>query len=223
LSDQIRNIVIGRHSRVWQSLAARLADAAFTAIGHREVDGFAFTSDDRVWIFSFGRAADENAALLRRVAQAGVEQIIYVSSSSTIVADVTSCYEYPRIKHLAELEALQFPMGKVLTLGLVYEHVDELPGGLNAATSHAELARFMMAPEWPEQGGRGKRLFGPVERSFRNGFDRWAFAQYGQLMRLAGRFPCLLRPADVALRALGARWYGYTYLSNRLWSSKLWT
>lgn len=203
-------------------LSPRLAAAGhpFVAIGHRDAMRFDFADADCVWVLSYSRTVAENQQLLQRIATAGVARIVYVSSSSTIVAEVTRCYEYPRVKYLAERDALRLPMGKVLTIGLMYEQPSELPGGVTIATSYDELARFFAAPQWPEESNH-KRLFSLVERPFRNGLDHFAFALYGRLMKLAGTLPCLLRPLDLVLRSVGVRWHGYVYLSNKLWISTI--
>ncbi len=217
----VRDVVIGSHSKVWHGLSRHIGAARTPplAIGHREVAGFAFTPRDRVWVLSYSRLPAENAALLDRLRHAGAGELVYVSSSSVIVSQITSCYEYPRVKLRAELDALTLPNSRVLTIGLMYEEPSELPGGADVATSFAELATFFSAPEWPEDAGRRKRLFRVVRRPFTSAIERVAHEVYGQLLQWSGRFPCLLRPLDLLLRALGARWYGYVYLSNRQWIS----
>lgn len=170
-------------------------------------------------MLSYSRLPAENAALLDVLRKAGVGEVVYVSSSSVIVSRRTACYEYPRVKLRAELDALGLPNARVLTIGLMYDEPGELPGGADVATSYAELAAFVAAPEWPDDAGRRKRLFRIVRQPFAHAAERWAYRVYGQLLRWSGRFPCLLRPLDLLLRALGARWYGYVHLSNSLWIS----
>ena len=216
-----REVFIGRNSKVWQGLSLRLAAVPFecVAIGHLDVAGFAFTARDRVWLLSYSRLTEENAALIARINKAGVAQIVYLSSSSVIVGERTRCYEYPRVKQLAQQEVMALSNGKVLTVGLVYGKTDELPRGPNVATSLDDLAAFIRAPDWPDDVGRGKYLFRTVTRPFSSVLERVAYQTYGALMSVSGSFPCALRPLDVLLRAAGARWYGYVYLSNRLWIS----
>ena len=81
------------------------------------------------------------------------------------------------------------------------------------------IAAFLLAPDWPDDDGRRKRLFHVVKRPFRNVFERALARAYGFALDASGAHPCLLRPADLLLRTLGMRWYGYTLLSNRLWTS----
>ena len=218
-----RDVFVGRHSKVWQALSCRPEVAALQpiAIGHADIPGFGFTRGDRVWLLSYSRRARENRAMLESIARAGAGEIVYVSSSATIVDGVTRCYEYPRVKREAEQAALTLPEARVLTIGMVYEDPAELPGGACAATSLCELAAFVAMPEWPEAAGRRKRLLRILRRPFRHAGERWAYSAYGRLMVWAGDFPCALRPLDMLLRALGVRWYGYTFLSNRLWSSTI--
>lgn len=216
-----RDVILGRHSKVWAALAAhpRLAQWRHSAIGHRELADFAFDAGDRVWVLSYSREPGRNSALLAHLRGAPACEIVYVSSSSTIVCTVTDCYEYPRVKQRAEREAAALPNGRVLTLGLVYEQETTLPGGLNVATSIDQLAAFLADPAWPDDGGRGKHLFEARQRPFGSALEAGTYRLYGRMQALAGRWPCLLRPVDLLLRALGWRWYGYVFLSNRLWTA----
>jgi hypothetical protein len=222
-APQVRDVFVGCHSKVWQALSRRSVVAARSpqAIGHRELANFAFAPRDRVWILSYSRVEAENVALLELLRHSGVHETVYVSSSSTIASTLTACYEYPRVKARAELDALTLPNAKVLTIGLMYDDTAQLPAGTNVATSYDELAAFVASPAWPEDGARRKHLFRIVRRPFSNAAEQWAYLGYGRLMQWAGARPCLLRPLDVLLRALGARWYGYVYLSNRLWISTI--
>lgn len=217
----VREIVLGRSSAVWQRLAREPALEAWcaAAIGHADLDCYVFTPADRVWVLSYSRVPEENLALLQRLGRAGVQEIVYVSSSSTIVSRLTQCYEYPRVKLQAESAALALPNARVLTIGLMHDDPAELPSGANIATGYAELAAFMRSPTWPGPDGRRRQLFGVVRRPPRHGLERGLMRAYGAAMAAAGSRPCLLRPIDLLLRALGMRWYGYTFLSNRLWIS----
>src|SRR5262245_45666747 len=89
----LREVVIGRNSKVWKAAATNPAVAAryTVVISHNEVKSFGFTSRDRVWVFSYSRAATENSALLRALSSAGVAEVVYVSSATTIVTPVTRC------------------------------------------------------------------------------------------------------------------------------------
>lgn len=216
-----REIVIGRNSKVWQALTRdpQVSRKIGPAIGHQQMAGFEFRPSDRVWVFSYSRDERENAALLQALHAAGVSALVYVSSSSTRVVTETNCYEYPRVKHRAELQALAHPAGKVLTIGLVYDTLDELPAGENIATSLSELAEFMQAPHWPDGRGQRKYLFRSVPRPFVSGLEQASYRAYGTVIFALRRYPCLLRPIDLLLRALNVRWYGYVYLSTRLWNS----
>lgn len=220
----MREVVLGRSARIWQAIARQpgVAERFQHAVGHAGLDSFAFTPEDRVWVFAYSRVPAENSAMLRRLKEAGVAEVVYISSSSTIIAPLTDCYEYPRAKKQAEDEAMALPQARVLTLGLVVEREDELPAGRNAAISIAEIARFMLNPTWPVAEGRRAHLLRTVQRPFRGplggAVERALYSLYGAMMSMAGRHPCLLRPVDLVLRVLGMRWYGYTFLSNRLWT-----
>lgn len=218
-----RDIVLGSNSVVWRRLSAdaRIAKRVVHAIGHRDMAAFEFTANDRLWVFSYSRREDENSALLARLCEAGVAEIIYLSSSSTCVAAKTSCYEYPRVKRQADLRVTEMPNGRVLTVGLIYGAEEELPAGENVATSIRELAEFMLAPNWPAGNGNRKNLLRAVKRPFSNRLEKILYRSYGAAIMAAGRYPCLLRPIDLILRSLGMRWYGYVYLSNRVWISTI--
>lgn len=222
-NSAVRDVVLGSRSLVWQRLRHQtgIQGRVSCAIGHAELASFRFTNADRVWVLSFSRLVAENSAMLLRLRQAGVREVVYVSTSAAVVNRQTHCYEYPRVKQQAEREALALPQGKVLTIGLMYDRTDELPSGANIATSFEELAIFMRSPQWPDGQGRCKRLFRVVERPFSSRLEAVLHAGYGHLLRAVPSYPCLLRPLDLVLRALGMRWYGYTYLSNKLWISTI--
>ena len=219
----MRDVVLGRGARIWQDIAKEpgIAEAIQHTLGHADLDRFSFTPKDRVWVLAYSRAAQDNARMLQRLQEAGVREVVYVTSSSTIIGDMTDCYEYPRVKRQAEAVALALPQSRVLVLGLVVGHESELPAGRNAATLISEIARFMLAPQWSAGSQRRKVLLRMVERPFGSPGERFAYTLYGRLLLACGRHPGLLRPLDLVLRALGLRWYGYTYLSNLLWSRSM--
>ena len=214
----VRNVIIGRHSAVWRRLQARVEGRAAEAIAisHRELRDFAFAAGDRVWLMSYSRDAAENSAMLAVLQRSAAGEIVYLSSSSAIVARRTGCYGYPRVKHQAEQEALRLPNARVLVVGAMYDSLSELPTGPSMATSYSQLADFFVDPGWPDE--RARTLFTRIDRPFDSGIARTAHRVYGKLLMACGPLPCLLRPLDALLRILGARWYGYTYLSTHLWT-----
>ena len=216
----VRNVIIGRHSVVWRRLQALLADrgAGSVAISHRELADFPFAAGDRVWLMSYSRDAAENSAMLAVLQRSAAGEVIYLSSSSAIVASRTGCYGYPRVKHQAEQEALRLPNARVLVVGAMHDELSELPTGPSMATSYAQLAEFFVDPRWPGDASRTRTLFTRIERPFDSAVARWSHRLYGRLLMACGPLPCLLRPLDALLRLLGARWYGYTYLSTHLWT-----
>jgi hypothetical protein len=219
----MRNVVLGRNSKVWVRLqqCAGMSECVSAAISHVDLVNFRFLAGDRVWVFSYSRVPAENIKLLSTLHQAGIAEIVYVTSSSTIISRITACYEYPRVKQQAEAYALSLPNARVLAIGLMYDDLAELPGGDNVATSFAELATFIKSPDWPDGEGRRKHLLRVVKKPFRNGFEHAAYRGYGAVLRLTGSKPCLLRPLDLVLRTMGWRWYGYVYLGNQLWISTI--
>jgi hypothetical protein len=219
--DAHREIVVGRNSKVWGHLVAEhgLTESKFLAISHRDVASFDFLATDRVWVFSYSRNERENTALLKHLEAAQVGQVVYVSSSSVRVAERTRCYEYPRVKQHAETTALENQKAKVLTIGLVYVNENELPAGLNVATSISEIASFMSAPQWVDSQARRKNLFRKIDTPFKGTVEYFFYKAYGTAIFSLGQFPCVMRPLDLVLKAFNMRWYGYVYLSNRLWTS----
>ena len=219
-SSAMRDVVLGKGAKIWQQIAQRPGVAARFqhAVGHAGLASFDFTPLDRVWVLAYSRHPEDNTRMLAHLREAGVAEIVYITSSSTIIAPLTRCYEYPRAKRQAEDEAFALANGKVLTLGLVVEREDELPAGSNAATTIDEIAAFMLNPHWPLDGGKRMHLLRIVRRPFGHALERWLYRAYGGLMTMLPRQPCWLRPLDLMLRLLGMRWYGYTFLSNRLWT-----
>lgn len=216
-----REIVLGRNSKVWAQIKGdpAIGKRFSCAISHYEINSFSFRSTDRVWVFSYSRNPLENSRMLANLQVAGVNRVVYISSAATLVTRLTRCYQYPRVKALAEAEARSRMGAQILVLGLVYRAENELPAGLSAATSIESLKAFMLAPKWIEEGGSARHLFEPVVRPFGGALESTAYRLYGVLVRCVGRWPCVLRPLDQFLRVLGWHWYGYFYLSNRLWYS----
>jgi hypothetical protein len=221
--DLLREVVIGSHSRVWRKTSANRAVSEHfkTAIGHDEVSVFPFTSSDRVWVFSYSRNPAENSRLLAALEAAAVHEVVYVSTATTIVTRFTRCYRYPNVKQIAENEARRRLNARVLILGLVVDREDELPPGLNAATLQGAIEEFLLAPTWPQDEGRSMRLFEPIAVAFTRSWEARLHRAYDKLQWLLRYWPCVLRPIDVVLRALGFRWYGYVNLSNRLWNTTI--
>lgn len=212
-----RTIIVGRHSKVWAALAAtpQMHSVGAVAIGHREIAHTPFESTDRVWVLSYSRTPEENSALLTSLRDAGARSVFYVSTATTNVVGVTRCYEYPRVKQQAEDDAVRLCGARIVTIGFVYGGEDELPAGRTATTSVDELASFIADPDRATE--KRTLLFRPIDKPFRSAIERVLFRAYGALMSVCMPFPCALRPIDVLLRAAGLRWYGYLYLSNRLW------
>ena len=212
----VRDIILGKNSAVWRLLASVPRLGRFIAIGHAELDSFKFSPGDRVWVLSYTRDLSANRAMFERLAQSGDISVVYVSTATANVDRVTSCYQYPRIKRECEDLSRTMLAARILTIGVVYRNLDELAGGTTMATSVDEIAAFMADPKFPDAADAPVLLFSPIDRPFSNSLERAVFAGYGKLQRVIG-WPCLLRPIDLGLRALGWRWYGYLYLSNRLW------
>jgi len=217
----IREVVVGRHSTVWRAAASNpsVASRFRVQIGHAELPQFGFTHDDRVWVFAYSLLPSENSRLLATLKAAAVREVVYVSSASTIVVRVTRCYQYPLVKQHAEDEARRLLSARILTLGIVYQNLAELPAGDMVATSQATLQEFLLAPHWPDDGATTMRLFEIVRRPFRAGGEALLQRSYARVQWLVRRWPCVLRPLDYLLRACGFRWYGYVCLSNRLWTT----
>ena len=106
-----------------------------------------------------------------------------------------------------------------LRLGIVHKEESELPGGQNLATSERQIAEFLLRPHFPSTTDGLINLFDLVDRPFRNSLEARLHRVYGTTLWAVRRFPCVLRPLDMVLRALGIRWYGYVQLSNHLWIS----
>jgi hypothetical protein len=213
-----RLVVVGRNSRVWQRLEADrlIGDGPLVAVGHAGLDALRLTPEDVVWVLSYSRRPEENRALLVRLATAAVRRIVYVSTATAIVADATGCYEYPRVKRQAETMAFETGNAAVVRIGVMVADAAELPGGETAATTYAELAGAMRASlDAPPAAGSLIHLWRMVPRPFSGTFEQALHAIYGVAIGLAGPWPCLLRPVDFVLRALGYRWYGYVFLGNR--------
>jgi hypothetical protein len=217
----LREVVVGRNSKVWRAVGSNrtVAMRFAAAIGHADVATFAFSPMDRVWVLSYSRAVQENSRLFAALEAARVREVVYVSTATTNVTRLTKCYEYPRVKEIAEDEARRRLGARILTLGLVVGKIEELPPGRNAATLQSTIEDFLLEPRWPHDGGTRMRLFEPVEVPFTRAWEARLHGAYDSIQWAVRRWPCVLRPFDLVLRALGVRWYGYVNLSNRLWNT----
>ena len=114
---QQRDVILGRHSKIRKVLEAHplLAQWRQSVIGHRELASFVIEPGDRVWVLSYSRKPAQNSMLLAHLRAAPACEVVYVSSSSTIVCGMTECYDYPHVKHHAELEVRALPNGRILT------------------------------------------------------------------------------------------------------------
>ena len=218
--DKNRQIILGRNSKIWANLERNpeTSKGNFIAIGHRDLPDFTFLKTDTVWVFSYSKSAHENKQLLQKLGQSDISRIVYISSASTNVVSHTHCYRYPTAKYLAEKDASDLCDAKIVKIGVFYSTENELPKGQTVATSADELIDFMLHPSWNENN-QATNLFRIVDTPFQSKTEQALFQIYGFLMRLCKSYPCLLRPFDIVLRALNMRWYGYLYLSNKLWST----
>ena len=221
VSQYGRTVVVGRNSKVWNALSTspHFDDITVCEIGHAQLEQFVFQPGDRVWIFAYSRSHAENLALFKKLSGHSSIDVAYISSASTNVTNITGCYTYPTAKLQAEDDVKRLCSARVVTIGLFYSALEELPGGRTAATSLNELAMFMKFGNIKDK--TVVNLFRMIDRPFRSEAERLVYNFYGKLMSAVGRFPCLLRPVDFLLRILNMRWYGYLYLSNRLWSSMI--
>lgn len=221
-SSSKQNIIVGRNSAIWSELSKdKTFSQSFQAVSHKDLGSFSFRQADRIWILSYSRKPEENEALLKAIRKGGAKEAVYISTATTNVVSLTACYEYPAVKLEAEKRARALLDARVLVIGVVYHAETELPAGTTMATRYDALKHFMAQPDWPRDTEQPALLFEAVGRPFGSIVERATFQAYGMAMAACRRWPCLLRPLDVLLRALGWRWYGYLFLSNRLWSSTI--
>lgn len=219
VSDASRLVVVGRNSAVWNRVAPRL-DETVSELSHSEVGGARITAEDVVWIFSYSRDDEQNRRLFAALGAVGARRVIYVSSATAPVGDRYRCYSYPRCKLRAERAAAELLDAQVVRLGLVYDRDDELPGGTTLATTLSSIADAMRQTLRSGPQAVARDLFEPATGRFGSAAEKAFYRIYGALIRLVPT-PCLLRPLDLVLSALGWRWYGYVYLSNRQWLSTI--
>lgn len=213
-----RQIIIGRNSAIWTAMQSCECIKALNciAISHRQLDEFEFQNEDSVWVLSYSKVQTENTELLTNLSKKSVSHVYYVTSATTNVTEVTKCYSYPSAKRKAETDAKLLCDAVIISIGVVVERESDLPAGMTAATTYEELANFIASADKMERA-ESVRLFRPVKRPFRNSIEKALFFSYGKAQSLCGKHPCMLRPLDLALRICGMRWYGYVYLSNKLW------
>lgn len=185
-------------------------------LSHRDVDDFQFTEQDRIWVLSYSHKVEENNSLINKIMASNFYEVIYFSSATTNVAEITECYRYPYVKLQAEIMARRILDARIVTLGVIFEKPTDLPTGVSISTGLSQLANFMLNPIWPADRDKKVLLFKRETREFRSRLERITYQIYGKLITVL-RWPCILRPIDLVLRSFGCRWYGYVYLSNRIW------
>lgn len=216
-----RIVVIGRNAEVWRRLSAFKQLESAHAISYRDINALQLEEDDCVWIMSYSRDHSENIQLFKALHHRCTHSvhIVYVSTATANVAEVTSCYKYPRAKSEAEAEASKILDAIIIRIGLVYENSSELPAGQTAATPLAHLAE-LMAGAAPKRTGQPIACYQMIMCPFRSDIEASLYSIYGRLMHLTGSWPCLLRPLDLGLKLARMRWYGYLFLSNKLLATK---
>lgn len=207
-------MIVGRNSVIWRAISARLPHVS--AIGHSEIATFEFRPDDIVWIFSYSLREQENRSMFHALSSGKAQRFVYVSSATANVADRHECYAYPRAKRAAEKAAGEILRAQIVRLGIVFDDPDEIPHGWQAQTSLDDIVAALESSVADGIESLPLRLFELRQRPFTRASERLAYALYGALVRILP-VPCLARPLDVVLRALGWRWYGYVFVSNRLW------
>lgn len=217
-----RKVILGRNSKIWKSISVNedLNLEDIKVISHASLDNFDFTQEDIVFVFSYSVIEKQNEELLEKLKNSDVKKIIYVNSATTNILPMTNCYRYPSVKYEASNYAYEVCGATILTIGVSYKSLEELPSGGVLATSEKNLIRFINHPVNVGQENHEVRLMEFIEKKFDNLWESRLYSLYGQLMNLVSFYPCLLRPFDLILKGLGYRWYGYLYLSNQLWRKK---
>jgi len=219
----MRNIIIGRNSKVWTEIGLRKNELSgiWEAISHSDIKEFEFLEGDRIWILAYSMIAAENISMLDTLRSCDLNDFVYISSASTNVCDYTDCYRYPRLKREAANYAKKHLHAKILTIGLVVKDFEALPAGTTCATTVGLFFDFLNNYSSSHLGENETFLFEMIERSFKTKFEENLYNLYGTMQNFSLSFPCLLRPIDLALKLMGYRWYGYLYMSNRLWNTTI--
>ncbi len=218
----MKRILIGRNSALWRQLSSypELVGKFDEVLSHKDVAAHAFTPDDEIWVLSYSRDAMENSQMIDCLGQIKTGRVVYFSTATTNVCQITQCYQYPRVKaQAAAYVATKLPNSVIVQLGLVYTTPSDLPSGRTAAVSLEELVQFFR--DGPDLHSGTFHLFSMVDKPHRSSLEKALHRAYDTLQQLCAGYPCLLRPLDVVLRAAGWKWYGYINLSNRLWSSTI--
>ncbi|MEQ8308809.1 MAG: hypothetical protein RIA09_19915 [Hoeflea sp.] len=216
----MKRIVIGKNSALWRQLSSDpvIAERFHAALSHRDLATYAFMPDDEIWVLSYSRDPLENRAMIDSLGPNHSGRVIYFSTATANVCEVTRCYQYPRVKAVAAAYvAAQLASAVIVQLGFVYKTPGDLPSGRTAAISMDELAVFFR--DGPGLQSGTLRLFTMVHKPHGSTPERILHRAYDVLQKWCGAIPCALRPLDVVIRAAGWKWYGYVNLSNRLWSS----
>jgi hypothetical protein len=219
-----RLVVVGRNSQLWSRISERLLASSreIVTVGHAETGELDIQPNDVVWIFSYAKSVDANRFMFNRLARSGTGIFIYLSSATANIGNSQQCYRYPYVKRMAELDAAQILSATIVRIGLIHDDPEELPAGVSAATQLDRLVEHMLSSSATAQtGAHIINLFELVKRPFGSRLEQAIFHTYGALLTGVKFWPCILRPIDLLLRAVGWRWYGYFRMSNDLWSTTI--
>lgn len=126
----MKRVLIGKNSKLWRQLASdpTVADRFDATLSHTDLAGYAFQSDDEIWVLSYSRDERENQAIIDRIGAGHTGRVIYFSTATQNVTQVTECYQYPRVKaRAAAYAAARIKSAVIVYLGFVYSQATDLP------------------------------------------------------------------------------------------------
>lgn len=219
-------LIVGSNSRVWAALSAHIDNQKlkknFHAVSSQDIFDLSPSllrrSFSRAVVFSYSRDLAENMKLLRNL-RLFVPSVIYISTCSVIAADRGYPYKYPRVKRAVEIFARDsklFECLHIIRLGMVEGTFE--PGSLKGIykyTTLAMIAQFIQTPVCQNRTSvRFQNLYRIVENPIGHGLESLCFKCYRRAILFHPVMGAMLRPVDLIFRALGWRWYGYSFIAN---------
>jgi len=214
----LKTLLVGKNSRLYKNNLKKFSQIVDVAISHADISGVEGVEYDAAIILSYSRNFANQISLIKGLKKISFKNLIVISSVSALVAENYSCYEYPKVKLAHERLYLEyFPRACIVRMGTVFDKKKSTPNKGTLVTDLDELVQMLsvLITGSPNQIITFCKYcdFGV------DSIEARIHSIYSKLIiRLS--YPCLLRPVDIFLRALGFNWYGYGVLSNLLLKKK---
>jgi len=205
MPNSAKRLVVGKNSKVVADL--KLDREEYICVSHTDVNEFKVRGffEDAI-VFSYSKSLQENIKLLNNISRY-TDNIIYISTTSTVYSSAGMLYQYPTVKLVTENYLRNTKIFKnvlIIKLGIVISNdtVWKKPG-------HYQITRtglLKTALKQTQQTGQIE-CWEKTKIDFDNWLEKFMFVLYKKIQ--CRRTWRLLRLIDLILKYMGYRWYGY--------------